>query len=75
MFVLLGNYWAVNQVITKGLHNSDEEAMQFTTRLMDKLEQVRWSDTPTAVQPHLTHAVINSSKMKTRTTKRSPITL
>ncbi|KAL1980762.1 hypothetical protein VTN96DRAFT_3569 [Rasamsonia emersonii] len=35
------NYWIVNQIITKGLHNSDEEAVQFTTKLMDKLEQFK----------------------------------
>lgn len=38
---MTGNYWIVNQIISKGLHNSDEEAVQFTTKLMDKLEQVR----------------------------------
>ncbi|KAL1992533.1 hypothetical protein VTN49DRAFT_4565 [Thermomyces lanuginosus] len=35
------NYWVVDQVISKGLHNSDEEAMQFTTKLMDKLERFK----------------------------------
>ncbi|KAH8700626.1 Vta1 like-domain-containing protein [Talaromyces proteolyticus] len=35
------NYWVVNQIISKGLHNSDEESIQFTTDLMDKLEQFK----------------------------------
>ncbi|KAL1970517.1 hypothetical protein VTN77DRAFT_4161 [Rasamsonia byssochlamydoides] len=35
------NYWIVNQIISKGLHNSDEEAIQYTTKLMDKLEQFK----------------------------------
>jgi vacuolar protein sorting-associated protein VTA1 len=37
---LAGNYWVVNQIISKGLHNSDDETVRYTTSLMDKLEQV-----------------------------------
>ena len=36
----LGNYWIVNQIISKGLHNTDEECQMYTMGLMDKLEQV-----------------------------------
>lgn len=35
------NYWIVHQIIGKGLHTSDEESLQYTTTLMDKLEQVK----------------------------------
>ena len=38
-----GNYWIVNQILSKGLHNTDDECMTFTMNLMDKLEQVRHS--------------------------------
>jgi len=33
-------YWIVNQILSKGLHNGDAETLQYTTTLMDKLEQV-----------------------------------
>ncbi|MCJ1345399.1 hypothetical protein MMC31_003606 [Peltigera leucophlebia] len=33
------NYWIVNQILAKGLHNSDDESMTYTMHLMDKLEQ------------------------------------
>lgn len=35
-----GEYWIVNQILSKGLHNGDNETLQYTTNLMDKLEQV-----------------------------------
>ncbi|KAL2007909.1 hypothetical protein VTN00DRAFT_7891 [Thermoascus crustaceus] len=35
------NYWVVNKIIEKGLHMSDEESLQYTTNLMDKLEQFK----------------------------------
>jgi hypothetical protein len=35
-----GEYWIVNQILSKGLHNGDNETLQYTTTLMDKLEQV-----------------------------------
>jgi len=38
---LAGEYWVVNQILSKGLHNGDAETLQYTTTLMDKLEQVR----------------------------------
>lgn len=31
----------MNQIIAKGLHTADEECMQYTTTLMDKLEQTK----------------------------------
>ncbi|KAL1637065.1 hypothetical protein SLS56_000721 [Neofusicoccum ribis] len=34
-------YYIVNQIINKGLHTADEECMQYTTTLMDKLEQTK----------------------------------
>ncbi|KAL2002615.1 hypothetical protein VTN02DRAFT_6377 [Thermoascus thermophilus] len=35
------NYWVVNKIIEKGLHTSDEESFEYTTNLMDKLEQFK----------------------------------
>lgn len=35
-----GEYWIVNQILSRGLHNGDNETLQYTTTLMDKLEQV-----------------------------------
>ena len=40
---LLGDYWIVNKILTKGLHNVDSDCLQYTTTMMDKLEQVRRS--------------------------------
>lgn len=37
---VLGEYFIVNQVLSKGLHNADQECLVYTTSLMDKLEQV-----------------------------------
>jgi vacuolar protein sorting-associated protein VTA1 len=34
-------YWAVNQILAKQLHTTDEDILNYTTNLMDKLEQVR----------------------------------
>ncbi|ORY55915.1 Vta1 like-domain-containing protein [Pseudomassariella vexata] len=34
-------YWVVNQILSKQLHSADEECLQFTTTLMDKLEQTK----------------------------------
>lgn len=36
----VGYFWVVKQIISKGLHNVDHESKNFTTGLMDKLEQV-----------------------------------
>jgi vacuolar protein sorting-associated protein VTA1 len=36
-----GYYWIVNQVISKGLHQTDTECRAFTMSLMDKLEQLK----------------------------------
>ncbi|KAH7034642.1 Vta1 like-domain-containing protein [Microdochium trichocladiopsis] len=34
-------YWAVNQILGKGLHNVDQQCLEFTTNLMDQLEQTK----------------------------------
>ncbi|KIX01699.1 uncharacterized protein Z518_09425 [Rhinocladiella mackenziei CBS 650.93] len=34
-------YWMVNQILSKGLHNADQESLAYTTALMDKLEQFK----------------------------------
>jgi hypothetical protein len=38
---LPGDYWVVNQILAKQLHNADEECLQFTTTMMDQLEQMK----------------------------------
>ncbi|TKA63652.1 hypothetical protein B0A49_07983 [Cryomyces minteri] len=35
------DYHIVQQILAKGLHTADEECMQYTTMLMDKLEQAK----------------------------------
>lgn len=35
------NYWIVNQLISRSLHNVDNECTQYTTQLMDKLEKLK----------------------------------
>ncbi|CAJ2500769.1 Uu.00g036220.m01.CDS01 [Anthostomella pinea] len=35
------HYWVVNQILAKQLHNTDHECLNFTTALMDKLEQTK----------------------------------
>jgi vacuolar protein sorting-associated protein VTA1 len=40
LLLRIGEYWIVNQILAKGLHTSDAECLQYTTALMDKLEQV-----------------------------------
>lgn len=41
-----GEYWIANQILTRGLHNGDDETLQYTTELMDKLERIK-ADNPT----------------------------
>ncbi|KAK3300637.1 Vta1 like-domain-containing protein [Chaetomium fimeti] len=36
-----GEYWAVNQILAKQLHTTDEGILNYTTNLMDKLEQTK----------------------------------
>lgn len=36
----LGNYWIINQILAKNLHNSNDENMAYTVRIMDQLEKV-----------------------------------
>ncbi|TGJ82058.1 hypothetical protein E0Z10_g6702 [Xylaria hypoxylon] len=38
-------YWVVQQILKKQLHNADEECLQFTTTIMDKLEQMKTDQT------------------------------
>lgn len=39
----IGYYWVVQQILKKQLHSVDGECLEFTTTIMDKLEQVRLS--------------------------------
>jgi len=41
MLTLPGEYWVVNQILAKQLHNTDADVLRYTTNLMDKLEQVQ----------------------------------
>ncbi|KAI9878018.1 MAG: hypothetical protein M1830_002138 [Pleopsidium flavum] len=34
-------YWIVDQIVSRGLHNTDDESLAYTTTLMDKLEQMK----------------------------------
>ncbi|KAJ3558915.1 hypothetical protein NPX13_g9619 [Xylaria arbuscula] len=34
-------YWVVQQILKKSLHSADEECLNFTTTIMDKLEQMK----------------------------------
>ncbi|KAK7963430.1 hypothetical protein PG988_010404 [Apiospora saccharicola] len=34
-------YWVVNQILAKQLHSTDDDCLQFTMALMDKLEQTK----------------------------------
>ena len=36
-----GEYFIVQQILTKGLHNADQECKGYTSNLMDKLEQIK----------------------------------
>jgi vacuolar protein sorting-associated protein VTA1 len=38
---MTGDYYMVNQILSKGLHSADQACLQYTTTLMDKLEKVR----------------------------------
>lgn len=44
-----GNFHIVNQIIERGLHNSDDEIKIYTTNLVDKLEQVCCNSAPLAI--------------------------
>ncbi|KAK9769386.1 hypothetical protein SCAR479_13945 [Seiridium cardinale] len=35
------DYWVVNQILAKQLHNADEECLHFTTAMMDQLEEMK----------------------------------
>ena len=35
-----GEYWVVNQILAKQLHNADDDCLNYTMALMDQLEQV-----------------------------------
>ncbi|KAH8203571.1 hypothetical protein TruAng_002319 [Truncatella angustata] len=35
------DYWVVNQILAKQLHNADDECLQFTTVMMDQLEEMK----------------------------------
>ena len=37
----LGYYYIVDQILVKGLHTASDECMNYTTALMDKLEQFK----------------------------------
>ena len=48
----IGEYWILNQIISKGLANSDDECMQYSMALMDKLEKVRCQRSARLIEAH-----------------------
>ena len=38
---MLGYYWMTNQILSRALHQADDECMQYTTMLVDKLESMK----------------------------------
>lgn len=44
-------YWVVRQILAKQLHLADEETLNYTTTLMDKLEEVRANVLPAIYKP------------------------
>ena len=55
-----GEYYAVNQILSKQLHNADDECLAYTTGLMDRLEKVRRDDC--GVRAGLTRADENGAR-------------
>lgn len=51
---MAGEYWAVNQILAKQLHTTDEDILRYTMNLMDKLEQVRGLQKHTLCVKYLT---------------------
>lgn len=41
MLMREGEYWIVNQILSRELHHGDDDTMKYTLSLMDKLEKVR----------------------------------
>lgn len=50
---MTGEYWVVNQILAKNLHNTDADILNYTTTLMDRLEQVRHDGLDLTVLKHL----------------------
>ena len=40
MLTFTGEYWVVNQILARQLHQTNEDVMKYTIDLMDKLEKV-----------------------------------
>ncbi|PGH16042.1 hypothetical protein AJ79_02022 [Helicocarpus griseus UAMH5409] len=61
------NYWTVNQILSKGLHNSDGDCLKYTTDLMDKLEKFKSenSDSDTVVDDAAGQAYIEQFGLET----------
>lgn len=70
----IGHFHIVNQIIERGLHNSDDEVKIYTTNLVERLEQVRCPTANTlrfAWEAERTDAGNgNSSKARTRRMKQ-----
>lgn len=39
-----GDYWVLKQILAKGLHNTNPKILEYSSRLMDKMEQVGYDD-------------------------------
>ncbi|PBP24967.1 hypothetical protein BUE80_DR004140 [Diplocarpon rosae] len=74
-------YWIVNQILTKGLHNGDAETLQYTTTLMDKLEQIKADNSTndaiiddTAGQAYVENFALETFFRADRTVKANAVT-
>ncbi|KAH7412524.1 Vta1 like-domain-containing protein [Cadophora sp. MPI-SDFR-AT-0126] len=74
-------YWIVNQILSKGLHNGDAETLQYTTTLMDKLEQIKANNATndaivddTAGQAYVEHFGLETFFRADRTVKANAVT-
>lgn len=60
-------YYIIQQILSKGLHNADQEALEYTTALMDKLEQFKNDNTmdPTVVDDAAGKALVSQFALQT----------
>lgn len=61
----------MNQILSKDLHNTDEACLAYTTRLMDKLEQVTLAFQS---KIHILNAMCGSSRQTTEKMMLSQMT-
>lgn len=79
--ILAGEYWIVNQILAKGLHNADSECFTYTMALMDKLEKIKAENATndaiiddTAGQAYVEHFGLETFFRADRTIKANKVT-